>query len=112
MHPMDDPISPQSSVQDVPLSIGLTTDEAWRWLRKVGPNAVPDTVDKSHVLGIAALTSSSAFAATKAPKTTPATHKVAQAAETKPAAAKADKKIKKDTKAATAGEKASAPAKK
>jgi hypothetical protein len=56
------------------------------------------------VLGIAAITSSSAFAASKtqmAPKTSPAAHKVAQASETKPAPAKADKKMKKATKATT-----------
>jgi hypothetical protein len=61
-------------------------------------------------LGIAAITSSSAFAATKAPKSTHATHKVAQATETKPAEGKAklgkqakqdkqDKKMKKEIKA-------------
>jgi hypothetical protein len=61
-------------------------------------------------LGIAALTSTSAFAATKAPKTAPATHKVAQAAETKPTADKADKKVKKDKKVTEAAEKAPAPA--
>jgi hypothetical protein len=57
------------------------------------------------ILGIAAITSSSAFAATKAPKTskpTPAAHKVAQASETKPVAAKADKKVKKETKTTAA----------
>jgi H+-transporting ATPase len=40
---MDDPITPQSSVKDVPLSTGLTSDEARRRLEKFGPNAVPDT---------------------------------------------------------------------
>lgn len=56
-------------------------------------------------LGIAALASGSAFAATKAPKAkTPITHKVAQAGEAKPAEAKtktekADKKVKADKKA-------------
>ena len=52
-------------------------------------------------LGIAALTSGSALAATKAPKAKPPiTHKVAQAGEAKPAEAKkttkADKMDKKD----------------
>ena len=40
---MDHPITPQSSVNDVPLSTGLTSDEARRRLEKFGPNAVPDT---------------------------------------------------------------------
>ena len=40
---MDYPITPQSSAKDVPLSIGLTSDEARRRLEKFGPNAVPDT---------------------------------------------------------------------
>ncbi len=40
---MDAPITPQSSVKDVPLSTGLTSDEARRRLEKFGPNAVPDT---------------------------------------------------------------------
>lgn len=46
-------------------------------------------------LAVAALTSGSAFAATKAPKAkTPITHKVAQAGEAKPAEAKTDGKAK------------------
>jgi outer membrane biosynthesis protein TonB len=46
-------------------------------------------------LGIAALTSGSALAATKAPKAkTPIVHKVAQAGEAKPAEAKTDGKAK------------------
>src|SRR5579862_7355393 len=40
---MDAPVSPQSSVQDVPLPAGLTSDEVRRRLEKFGPNAVPDT---------------------------------------------------------------------
>ena len=40
---MDPPNTPQSSVKDVPLSTGLTSDEARRRLEKFGPNAVPDT---------------------------------------------------------------------
>jgi len=40
---MDDPTTPRSSVKDVPLSTGLTSDEARRRLEKFGPNAVPDT---------------------------------------------------------------------
>ena len=40
---MDQPITSQSSVKDVPLSTGLTSDEARRRLEKFGPNAVPDT---------------------------------------------------------------------
>src|SRR5271167_963661 len=40
---MDDPGTPQSSAKDVPLSTGLTSDEARRRLEKFGPNAVPDT---------------------------------------------------------------------
>ena len=40
---MDHPITPQASVQDAPLSTGLTSDEARRRLEKFGPNAVPDT---------------------------------------------------------------------
>ena len=43
LHPMDDPTTPQSSPKDVPLSTGLTSDEARRRLEKFGPNAVPDT---------------------------------------------------------------------
>ena len=43
LHPMDHPITPQASVQDAPLSTGLTSDEARRRLEKFGPNAVPDT---------------------------------------------------------------------
>jgi H+-transporting ATPase len=43
LHPMNDPITPQSSVQDVLPSTGLTSDEARRRLEKFGPNAVPDT---------------------------------------------------------------------
>jgi hypothetical protein len=42
-HHMDYPITPQSSVKDVPLSTGLTSDEARRRLEKFGPNAIPDT---------------------------------------------------------------------
>jgi hypothetical protein len=64
------------------------------------------------VLGIAVLTSTSAFAATKAPKMTPTTHKVAQAAETKPTAAKVDKKVKNDKKVTEATAKTPAPAEK
>ena len=57
-------------------------------------------------LGIAALTSSSAFAATKTVKAKTPIHQVAQASESKAAGskskktAKADKKMKKETKAA------------
>src|SRR6202162_8229 len=40
---MDHPTTPQSSVNDVPISTGLTSDEARRRLEKFGPNAVPDT---------------------------------------------------------------------
>src|ERR1019366_1407044 len=40
---MDNPITAQSSAKDVPLSTGLTSDEARRRLGKFGPNAVPDT---------------------------------------------------------------------
>ena len=40
---MDNPIPPQASVKDAPLSTGLTSDEARRRLEKFGPNAVPDT---------------------------------------------------------------------
>jgi len=40
---MDCPIAPQSSAKDVPLSTGLTSDEARRRLEKFGPNAIPDT---------------------------------------------------------------------
>ena len=40
---MDYPITPQSSAKDVPLSTGLTSDEARRRLEKFGPNAIPDT---------------------------------------------------------------------
>jgi opacity protein-like surface antigen len=52
-------------------------------------------------LGIAALTTSSAFAAAKAPKAKTPTHKVAAAAETKPmdGKVKKEKKAKKETKA-------------
>ena len=54
-------------------------------------------------LALTAFASTSAFAATKPAKTTPATHKVAQAGETKPADTKAkkEKKAKKATKATT-----------
>lgn len=60
-------------------------------------------------LGIAALASSSAFAATKAPKAKPVAHKIAQADEGKPAEGKAKKEkkaAKKDKKATEATEKA------
>jgi H+-transporting ATPase len=40
---MDQPITSQSSVKDVPVSTGLTSDEARRRLEKFGPNAVADT---------------------------------------------------------------------
>jgi magnesium-transporting ATPase (P-type) len=40
---MDHPITPQSFVEEVPLSTGLTSDEARRRLEKFGPNAVLDT---------------------------------------------------------------------
>ena len=40
---MDQPITLQSSVKDVPLSTVLPSDEARRRLEKFGPNAVPDT---------------------------------------------------------------------
>ncbi len=40
---MANPGTPQSSAKDVPLSTGLTSDEARRRLEKFGPNAVPDT---------------------------------------------------------------------
>jgi H+-transporting ATPase len=40
---MDHPITPDSSAKDVPLSTGLTSDEAGRRLEKFGPNAIPDT---------------------------------------------------------------------
>src|ERR1700726_2472073 len=40
---MDHPNTQQSSVNDVPISTGLTSDEARRRLEKFGPNAVPDT---------------------------------------------------------------------
>src|SRR5271166_231251 len=40
---MDQPITSQSSVKDVPVSIGLTSDEARRRLEKFGPNAVADS---------------------------------------------------------------------
>jgi H+-transporting ATPase len=40
---MVDPVTPQSSIKDFPLSTGLTSDEARRRLEKFGPNAVPDT---------------------------------------------------------------------
>ena len=42
-HPMDHPVTPQSSVKDAHLSTGLTSEEARRRLEKFGPNAVPDT---------------------------------------------------------------------
>src|SRR5580704_10000638 len=47
--PMDQPITSQSSVKDVPVSTGLTSDEARRRLEKFGPNAVADTA--LHPLG-------------------------------------------------------------
>src|ERR1700726_1883714 len=40
---MDHPNTQQSSVNDVPISTGLTSDEARRRLDKFGPNAVPET---------------------------------------------------------------------
>jgi H+-transporting ATPase len=40
---MDYPVTPESSAKDVPLSAGLTSDEARGRLEKFGPNAVPDT---------------------------------------------------------------------
>ena len=40
---MDHQISPHSFVKEVPLSTGLTSDEARRRLEKFGPNAVLDT---------------------------------------------------------------------
>jgi H+-transporting ATPase len=40
---MDRPITSQSPVKDVPVSSGLTSDEARRRLEKFGPNAVADT---------------------------------------------------------------------
>jgi H+-transporting ATPase len=40
---MDHPSPPQPFVKDVPLSTGLTSEEARRRLEKFGPNAVPDT---------------------------------------------------------------------
>jgi H+-transporting ATPase len=40
---MDQPITSQSSVKDLPVSIGLTSNEARRRLEKFGPNAVADT---------------------------------------------------------------------
>jgi len=43
LHPMDDPTTPQSSVQDAHLPTGLTSAEARHRLEKFGPNAVPDT---------------------------------------------------------------------
>jgi H+-transporting ATPase len=43
LHPMDQPITSQSSVKDVPVSTGLTSDEARCRLEKFGPNAVADT---------------------------------------------------------------------
>ncbi len=43
MHRMDHQISPHSFVKEVPLSTGLTSDEARRRLEKFGPNAVLDT---------------------------------------------------------------------
>jgi H+-transporting ATPase len=36
-------MTPPSSAKDVPLSTGLTSDEARRRLEKFGPNAIPDT---------------------------------------------------------------------
>jgi hypothetical protein len=61
--------------------------------------------------GIAALTSSAAFAAAPAPKTETPTHKVAQADEAKPAEAKKAKKGKKAKKEPKATEPAAEPAK-
>jgi len=43
LHPMGNPNTPQSSLEDAHLSTGLTSDEARRRLEKFGPNAVPDT---------------------------------------------------------------------
>ncbi len=40
---MDDPVTPESSVEELPFSTGLTSDEARRRLEEFGPNAVPDT---------------------------------------------------------------------
>ncbi|MGA2722330.1 MAG: HAD-IC family P-type ATPase [Bryobacteraceae bacterium] len=40
---MDYPIAPQPSAKGVPLSTGLTSDEARRRLDKFGPNSIPDT---------------------------------------------------------------------
>ncbi len=37
------PMTPPISAKDVPLSTGLTSDEARRRLEKFGPNAIPDT---------------------------------------------------------------------
>ena len=44
LHPMDDPITPQSSVKDSLLSTGLTSDEARLRLAAYGTNAVQDVV--------------------------------------------------------------------
>lgn len=40
---MENPIISQTTVKDVPLSTGLTSDEARSLLEKSGPNAVPET---------------------------------------------------------------------
>ena len=40
---MDDTITPQFPIKDVPLLTGLTGDEARRRLEKFGPNSVPET---------------------------------------------------------------------
>jgi H+-transporting ATPase len=40
---MADPIAPQAPVKILPVSTGLTSDEARRRLERFGPNAVPDT---------------------------------------------------------------------
>jgi H+-transporting ATPase len=42
-YPVDAPVTPQSSIEDVPLLAGLTSDEVRRRIEKFGPNAVPDT---------------------------------------------------------------------
>jgi hypothetical protein len=65
---------------------------------------------KKIILALALTTfaTTSAFAATKAAKTPPATHKVAQAGETKPA----DSKAKKEKKAKKATETPAEPAQK
>jgi H+-transporting ATPase len=40
---MDDTITPQFPIKDVPLLTGLTGDEARRRLEEFGPNSVPET---------------------------------------------------------------------